>query len=58
LLDCAKPKARLAYWNMLVPRECPEGLRDRVVSRDAEARALFARDRAFFYSRFVIEEVL
>jgi len=58
LLDCAKPKARLAYWNMLVPRECPEEFRERIVSRDDNAQTLFARDRAFFYSRFIIEEVV
>jgi S-adenosylmethionine-diacylglycerol 3-amino-3-carboxypropyl transferase len=56
LLERARPGARLAYWNMLVPRTCPAGLQDRVSSRDAEAATLFARDRAFFYSRFVVEE--
>lgn len=55
LLAVARPGARLAYWNLLVPRRCPEPLRHRVRPRP-EADGLFARDRAFFYSAFVLEE--
>ncbi|MEO5915535.1 MAG: DUF3419 family protein [Luteolibacter sp.] len=54
----ANPGARLAYWNMLAPRSRPESLADRLKSCGAEADALFAEDRAFFYSRFVVEEVV
>jgi S-adenosylmethionine-diacylglycerol 3-amino-3-carboxypropyl transferase len=57
LLASARPKARLAYWNMLVPRECPDALSNRVLPMKDEADLLFAQDRAFFYSRFVLEEV-
>jgi len=57
LLETARPGARFAYWNMLVPRRRPEALAARVRSLDAEARELFARDQAFFYSAFVLEEV-
>jgi len=57
LLDAARPGARLAYWNMLVPRRCPDALRGRVRPLDARARDLFAHDAAFFYSAFVVEEV-
>ena len=52
----ANPGARLAYWNMLAPRSRPESLADRLKSCDSDS--LFARDRAFFYSRFVVEEVV
>jgi len=58
LLATARPGARFAYWNMLVPRRRPEELADRVQPLDAEARSLFARDLAFFYSAFVLEEVV
>jgi S-adenosylmethionine-diacylglycerol 3-amino-3-carboxypropyl transferase len=54
----ARPGARLAYWNMLAARERPESLAQRLRSHPHEAVALLAADRAFFYSRFVIEEVL
>ena len=54
LLDAAKPAARFAYWNLLVPRRGPAA---RVASLDGEAKELFARDLAFFYSALVLEEV-
>jgi S-adenosylmethionine-diacylglycerol 3-amino-3-carboxypropyl transferase len=57
LLATARPKARFAYWNMLVPRECPRTLADQVVSLEEMASVLFKEDRAFFYSRFVVEEL-
>ena len=50
LLAHANPHARFAYWNLLVPRS---GLASPLAE---EARALFARDNAFFYSAFVLEE--
>ena len=56
LLELARPRARLAYWNMLVPRSVPESLRSRVRSLEVAAE-LFRRDLAFFYSAFVLEEV-
>lgn len=58
LLAAARRGARFAYWNMLVPRRRPESLRDRVRSLNERADALFAVDRAFFYSAFVLEETL
>ena len=57
LLDVSKPGARFAYWNMLVPRQCPEGYAERVEHLDDFSQTMFEKDRAFFYSRFVVEEV-
>jgi S-adenosylmethionine-diacylglycerol 3-amino-3-carboxypropyl transferase len=57
LLNAALPGARFAYWNMLVPRSCPEALAHRVTRLEESAQTLFLQDRAFFYSRFVLEEV-
>ncbi len=56
IIASANPGARLAYWNMLAPRSRPQSLADRLVP--CEADAMFAKDRAFFYSRFVVEEVI
>lgn len=53
LLNAANPRARFAYWNLLVPRRGPS---ERVIALADEARALFAKDLAFFYSAFVLEE--
>jgi S-adenosylmethionine-diacylglycerol 3-amino-3-carboxypropyl transferase len=50
------PRARLAYWNMLVPRRRPETLAPFLVSREDVAAPLRARDRVPFYADFVVEE--
>jgi S-adenosylmethionine-diacylglycerol 3-amino-3-carboxypropyl transferase len=57
LIDAARPGARIAYWNMMVPRALPDTLDSQVISHSAQAKDLFIRDKAFFYSRFLIEEV-
>ena len=57
LLDLARPGARFAYWNMLAPRRRPDALADRVRAV-AAGDDLFRRDLAFFYSAFVLEEVV
>jgi S-adenosylmethionine-diacylglycerol 3-amino-3-carboxypropyl transferase len=57
LVDLARPGARLAYWNTLVPRSCPAEFQGRVRSLKALAGELFARDRAFFYCNFEVDEV-
>ena len=58
LVDRARPGARLAYWNMLARRARPDSEAHRVRRLDAEARALHARDQAWFYSAFHLDEVV
>lgn len=58
IVNSSNAGARLAYWNMLAPRSAPEDLAPRLKSCNEEANHLFNGDRAFFYSRFVVEEVL
>ena len=58
LLDAARPGARFAYWNLLVPRRLAASFPERVRPLEAEAKELFARDQAFFYSAFVLEEAV
>ncbi len=58
MVAVARPGARLAYWNMLVPRACPTELGRGVRPLAEEAADLFARDRAFFYSAFHVDEVV
>lgn len=57
LIDRANPGARLAYWNMLVPRSRPETLASRLRPLPELAASLHAVDKAWFYSRFIVEEV-
>ncbi|HRE83196.1 MAG TPA: DUF3419 family protein [Opitutaceae bacterium] len=56
LVNASRPGARFAYWNMLAPRSRPEALADRLQPRPDLAAPLFAQDKAFFYSAFVVEE--
>ncbi|MFN9349372.1 MAG: DUF3419 family protein [Gemmatimonadota bacterium] len=49
---------RLAYWNLLAPRQGSRVRPARLRRLDALSDALFARDRAFFYSAFSVDEVL
>ncbi|MDR0433783.1 MAG: BtaA family protein [Gracilibacteraceae bacterium] len=59
LLAKAAPEARLVYWNMLVPREADRNVFAGQIRRlDETAAELLLRDKAFFYSRLIIEEKL
>ena len=57
IVRAARPGARLAYWNMLVPRRRPESLAANLHPLCELSARLHARDKAFFYSAFVVEEV-
>lgn len=48
---------RLAYWNMLAPRRRPTAMAGSIQPLADEAKRLFALDKAFFYSAFVLEEI-
>lgn len=58
ILSAASPEARLVYWNMMVPRRVPVSFRDKVRTLADCEKAGKAQDKAFFYSDFVVEEVL
>lgn len=57
LLDRARTGARLAYWNLLVPRSAPRAVEDRVRPLAELASTLHARDQAWFYGAFHVDEV-
>jgi S-adenosylmethionine-diacylglycerol 3-amino-3-carboxypropyl transferase len=57
LLAAANPGARLVYWNMLAPRQCPPCFVENVARHAEEAAALLKLDKAWFYSALHIEEV-
>jgi S-adenosylmethionine-diacylglycerol 3-amino-3-carboxypropyl transferase len=58
LCRAGRSGGRLAYWNMLAPRSRPEHLADRLKPLSQDAERLFRQDKAFFYSAFVVEEIL
>jgi S-adenosylmethionine-diacylglycerol 3-amino-3-carboxypropyl transferase len=49
---------RTIYSSLLVPRSCPLELANRVRAREELASSLFKKDKAFFYSAFIVEETL
>jgi S-adenosylmethionine-diacylglycerol 3-amino-3-carboxypropyl transferase len=57
LAGLSRPGARLAYWNMLAPRRRPQELAVSIHELSDLSVRLFARDKAFFYSAFVVEQV-
>lgn len=58
LLNRAAPGARFTLWNMLVPRRIGALFPDRVRTLEDLSRRCHAQDRAFFYQRFLAEEVM
>lgn len=57
LARAGRAGARLAYWNMLAPRRRPGAMAGALAERRDLSAPLFAEDKAFFYSDFVLEEV-
>jgi S-adenosylmethionine-diacylglycerol 3-amino-3-carboxypropyl transferase len=58
LVHAGRPAGRLAYWNMLAPRSRPESMAGCLKPLSGEAERLFQQDNAFFYSAFVLEEMI
>lgn len=58
LLSRANPNARIAYWNMLVPRSVPESLKSKVIPLETISSALHFHDKAWFYQAFIVDEVI
>ncbi len=58
LIRAGRSGGRLAYWNMLAPRSRPESMAGVLHSLEPEARWLFQQDKAFFYSAFILEEIV
>ncbi|NBC11207.1 MAG: DUF3419 family protein [Planctomycetes bacterium] len=56
-VEHGRPGGRLAYWNMLVPRSRPASMADQLRPLDGLATELHRQDKAFFYSRLVVEEI-
>ncbi|SDX18159.1 S-adenosylmethionine-diacylglycerol 3-amino-3-carboxypropyl transferase [Ruegeria halocynthiae] len=58
ILTAAEPDARLVYWNMMAPRRVPPEYRDNVKTLTEIETRQKACDMAFFYSDFIVEEVV
>ena len=58
ILASANPGARLVYWNMMASRCVPPAFANRIIRQKALADRLKQEDKAFFYSDFVVEDVI
>ena len=58
LVQAGRKEGRLVYWNMLAPRRRPVTMAQQLCPLDDLAQPLYARDKAFFYSAFVVEEII
>jgi S-adenosylmethionine-diacylglycerol 3-amino-3-carboxypropyl transferase len=58
LVRAGRNGSRLAYWNMLAPRSRPDDMAAVLRPLNDLAHELHQRDKAFFYSSFVLEEVV
>ncbi|MBM9612806.1 BtaA family protein [Desulfobulbus rhabdoformis] len=58
IVAAGRSGGRLAYWNMLAPRCCPPEWGDRVERKHELETRLLNEDKAFFYSAFIVEEIV
>ena len=56
MLTKSKPGAKIAYWNMLSEKRASKYIEELKYKKE-ESKKLFKKDKAFFYSDFIIEEV-
>ncbi len=49
---------RIAYWNMMAPRTCPERLRGKLRPLDELAATLFLQNKAAFYGALHVEALV
>lgn len=57
LIERCAPKARLVYWNMLVPRIVSDLFPQKVMRLSDMDEKLSKKDQAFFYQSFIVDEV-
>ena len=57
IADASHPQAKVVYWNMMAQRTAKAAGVERMQPLTALSKALFAENKTFFYSRFVVEEV-
>ncbi len=58
LIEISLLGGRLLYWNMMAPRSSPELLQNKIMPLTELADDLHFQDKAIFYNKLVIEQVL
>lgn len=57
LVKGSNNNAKLAYWNLMVPRRISEIMSSEVSYQQEASQRLSAKDKGFFYSKFIIDQV-
>lgn len=57
VLRAAKPGARISFRNLIIPREVPDDLRDKIRKDEELSRRMKDADRSFVYSKVAAYEV-
>lgn len=58
LVSIGKSGSRLAYWNLLAQRSRPSCMGERLRPLAKLSQELYQQDKAFFYSNFIVEEII
>jgi S-adenosylmethionine-diacylglycerol 3-amino-3-carboxypropyl transferase len=58
IVRAGRAGARLAYWNTLADRHRPDFMAHQLRSLDELSHRLHAKDKAFFYCAFFVEEIV
>ena len=58
LIRAGRPGSRLAYWNLLAERRRPESMANRLRPLTELSSYLYRQDKSFFYSAFILEEII
>ena len=56
LVQICFPKGKFAYWNLMVPRILSNVFPEKIEFMDSLSSELSAKDKGFFYNRFIIEQ--
>ena len=56
ILEKSKSGSRIAYWNMLSDKQASRYFEE-LIYKEKESIELFQKDKAFFYCKFIIDEI-
>jgi S-adenosylmethionine-diacylglycerol 3-amino-3-carboxypropyl transferase len=54
----ARKGARVIFRNLMIPREVPDDLRDRIVKEEALSKRIYTNDRSFVYGKVAAYSIL
>jgi len=57
LVDSTEKGGRIAYWNLMVPRQVSALFPEQVTCLETLSRSLSEKDKGFFYSRSIVDQI-